>query len=525
MIEKVKNIRQISKKTSIINHQSSIIHYLCAQNERPRRLKCSQMLFNSLPFLLFFPVVCVVYYCIPGSWLRLRNLFLLAASYYFYMNWEPAYALLLLTSTVVTYASALGIAGCTVHSTSSARDRRKRKAWLVASLVLNLSLLVAFKYYNFLSSILVALMDCCGVSMEIPVSKLLLPVGISFYTFQALGYTIDVYRGTTSVERDVWTYALFVSFFPQLVAGPIERSNNLLPQFKQVHRPGYDDGMTGLRMMVWGYFLKLVVADRCGDYVNAVFNHLDMHNGGSYAVAALLFPFQIYGDFAGYSLIAIGAARILGFRLMENFRRPYLSCSVGEFWHRWHVSLSTWFKDYVYIPLGGNRVSRPRQYWNLMVTFVVSGLWHGANWTFLCWGALHGMLLCIEKAVKLPTLMQRAWWLGGQVSRLGRWLLTFVLVSLAWVFFRADTLADVCTIFKGIATRPGVPFIRVSAFMIIGVSLVVLLVDGLRRERQRPLRVTGPVRTVLLHVGLALMIAVITLFGVLDSSQFIYFQF
>jgi len=480
-------------------------------------LKCSQMLFNSLPFLLFFPVVCVVYYCIPGSWLRLRNLFLLAASYYFYMNWEPAYALLLLTSTVVTYASALGIAGCT--------EGRKRKAWLVASLVVNVSLLVAFKYYNFLSSIVVALMHCCGVSMVIPVSKLLLPVGISFYTFQALGYTIDVYRGTTAVERDVWTYALFVSFFPQLVAGPIERSNHLLPQFKRVHRPGYDDGMRGLRMMVWGYFLKLVVADRCGDYVNAVFNHLDMHNGGSYAVAALLFPFQIYGDFAGYSLIAIGAARILGFRLMENFRRPYLSCSVGEFWHRWHVSLSTWFKDYVYIPLGGNRVSRPRQYWNLMVTFVVSGLWHGANWTFLCWGALHGMLLCVEKAVRLPSLTRRARWPWGQVGRLGRWLLTFVLVCLAWVFFRADTLADVCTIFKGIATRRGVPFVRVSDFMIIGVSLVVLLVDGLRRERQCPLRVTGPVRTVLLHVGLALMIAVITLFGVLDSSQFIYFQF
>lgn len=478
------------------------------------------MLFNSLPFLLFFPVVCVLYYCIPSSSVRWRNLFLLAASYFFYMNWEPAYALLLLTSTAVTYAAARGIA----HYT----DGRKRKACLVVSLVVNLSLLVAFKYFNFLASNIEALMGWCGVSVEMPVSKLLLPVGISFYTFQALGYTIDVYRGTTPVERDFWTYALFVSFFPQLVAGPIERSNNLLPQFKQRHTLDYESGMAGLRMMVWGYFLKLVVADRCGTYVDAVFNHLDMHNGGSYLMASLLFPFQIYGDFAGYSLIAIGAARILGFRLMENFRRPYLSCSVGEFWHRWHISLSTWFKDYVYIPLGGNRVGRWRQYVNLMVTFVVSGLWHGANWTFLCWGALHGLLLCAEKAFQLKVWGQKSGvkGLGQGIGKAGRWLLTFVLVCLAWVFFRADTLADVGTVFKGIFTDWGMPFTRVSDFCIIGAGVLVMLVDGIRRERRvEPSGEPSGTVTVLLHVWIALMIAIICLFGVLDSSQFIYFQF
>lgn len=454
----------------------------------------------------------MVYYCIPGAQQRLRNLFLLVASYYFYMNWEPAYALLLLTSTVVTYLAALGIA----HY----EEKRKQKACMVASLVLNLLILFLFKYYNFLASNIETLMSFCGVNIDIPVSKWLLPVGISFYTFQALGYTIDVYRGTTKVERDFWTYALFVSFFPQLVAGPIERSKNLLSQFKQPHTFDYENGMKGLRMMVWGYFLKLVLADRCGTYVDAIFDHLNMHNGGSYLMASLLFPFQIYGDFAGYSLIAIGAARILGFRLIQNFRRPYLSCSVGEFWHRWHISLSTWFKDYVYIPMGGNRLGRHRQYINLMVTFVVSGLWHGANWTFLCWGALHGLLLCLEKAIGYGKQAPR-----NRLEMFGRWLFTFLLVCFAWIFFRANTLADMGLVMKGIFTNLGVPFTRVSDFCIIGACLLAMFIDAIRQECHYHLPWSNTVKAVLLHIGIALLIAIICLFGVLDSSQFIYFQF
>ena len=353
------------------------------------------MLFNSIAFLLFFPVVCLVFFLIPASRIRIKNLFLLIASYYFYMNWEPAYALLLLTSTIVTWTAAIGI--------SHFPDKRRKKICLVSSLVLNLSILFLFKYFNFLSSNIETALQACGLGIDIPEFNLLLPVGISFYTFQALGYSIDVYRGTTKAEHDFATYALFVSFFPQLVAGPIERSNNLLPQFKEQHRFDYETLMAGVRMMVWGYFMKLVLADRCGTYVDSIFNNVDMHNGGSYLLASLLFPFQIYGDFAGYSLIAIGVARVMGFRLMENFHRPYFACSVGEFWHRWHISLSTWFKDYVYIPLGGNRVKKSRQYFNLMVTFIVSGIWHGANWTFLCWGTLHGLLLCIEEICRCAT--------------------------------------------------------------------------------------------------------------------------
>lgn len=345
------------------------------------------MLFNSLHFLFFFPIVCIIYFLIPT--LKWRNLFLLCASYYFYMNWEPVYALLLLSSTFITYLAAIGI--------DKYKERRKRRMFLTGSLILNLGVLFLFKYYNFAAENIAILFDKLGLSIHIPEFQLLLPVGISFYIFQALGYSIDVYRGKTNVEKNFFTYALFVSFFPQLVAGPIERSTNLLQQFKHKLPFSYEKVMTGLRIMLWGYFLKLVLADRCGIYVDAIFNNVEHHNGGSYLIASFLFPFQIYGDFAGYSLTAIGAAKVMGFNLMENFRRPYFATTVTDFWHRWHISLSTWFKDYVYIPLGGNRVSKWRCYFNIMTTFIVSGIWHGANWTFIVWGTIHGLLQCIER--------------------------------------------------------------------------------------------------------------------------------
>lgn len=469
------------------------------------------MLFNSIAFLLFFPIVCVIYFSIPPQMIRARNLLLLIASYYFYMNWQPAYALLLLTSTFVTYIAALGI-GCF-------EDRRKKKICLVSSLVLNLAILFLFKYYNFLSSNISMGLEACGLKIDIPEFGLILPVGISFYTFQALGYSIDVYRGTTKVERDFATYALFVSFFPQLVAGPIERSNNLLPQFKQQHRFDYEAVLSGVKLMVWGYFMKLALADRCGIYVDAIFNNVDKHNGGSYLVASLLFPFQIYGDFAGYSLIAIGVARVMGFRLMENFRRPYFATSVGEFWHRWHISLSTWFKDYVYIPLGGNRVGRLRNYFNLLVTFVISGIWHGANWTFFLWGTLHGILLCIEKALGI----------GKQkftgINKFFHWAVTFVLVCLAWILFRANNLSDAMMVIKGIFTNPGVPKPEYANFIAIGMAMTILLIKEFADEYKWPVRVADSKSWIVRHVYLVMMIAYIILFGVLGGDQFIYFQF
>ena len=469
------------------------------------------MLFNSIAFLLFFPILCALYFCIPASQLRLRNLLLLVASYYFYMNWDPVYALLLLTSTVITYLAALGI--------GYFKEKRKKKICLVSSLVLNLAILFLFKYFNFLAMNIETALQASGLAVNMPKFALLLPVGISFYTFQALGYSIDVYRGTVKIERDFPTYALFVSFFPQLVAGPIERSQNLLPQFKQQHRFDYDAVMSGVKLMVWGYFMKLVLADRCGIYVDTIFNNVDKHNGGSYLVATLLFPFQIYGDFAGYSLIAIGVARVLGFRLMENFHRPYFACTIGEFWHRWHISLSTWFKDYVYIPLGGNRVGKLRNYFNLLITFVVSGIWHGANWTFLCWGTIHGILLCIEKAFGIS----KQKYTGAKKSF--HWAATFVLVCFAWILFRANNLSDAVSVVTGIFTNLGTPKPEYANFMAIGLAMTVLLTKEFADEFNWKIRVADSKSWLVRHIYLIIMIAYIILFGVLGGDQFIYFQF
>ena len=427
------------------------------------------------------------------------------------MNWDPAYALLLLTSTVITYLAALGI--------GYFKEKRKKKICLVSSLVLNLAILFLFKYFNFLAMNIETALQASGFAVNMPKFALLLPVGISFYTFQALGYSIDVYRGTVKIERDFPTYALFVSFFPQLVAGPIERSQNLLPQFKQQHRFDYDAVMSGVKLMVWGYFMKLVLADRCGIYVDTIFNNVDKHNGGSYLVASLLFPFQIYGDFAGYSLIAIGVARVLGFRLMENFHRPYFACTIGEFWHRWHISLSTWFKDYVYIPLGGNRVGKLRNYFNLLITFVVSGIWHGANWTFLCWGTIHGILLCVEKAFGIS----KQKYTGAKKSF--HWAATFVLVCFAWILFRANNLSDAVSVVTGIFTNLGTPKPEYANFMAIGLAMTVLLTKEFADEFNWKIRVADSKSWLVRHIYLIIMIAYIILFGVLGGDQFIYFQF
>lgn len=472
------------------------------------------MLFNSIPFLLFFPTVCLLYYSIPSNLPKARNILLLAASYYFYMNWEPAYALLLLASTVITYLAALGI--------SRHEDKRKKKFFLVFSLVLNLAMLFLFKYYNFAATNINTLLQTSGLAISLPNFGLLLPVGVSFYIFQALGYSIDVYRGTTMAERDFPTYALFVSFFPQLVAGPIERSSNLLPQFKKEHHFNYDAIMSGIKLMVWGYFMKLAVSDRCGMYVDAVFNNVDKHNGGAYILASFLFSFQIYGDFAGYSLIAIGAAKIMGFKLMENFHRPYFSCSVGDFWHRWHISLSTWLKDYVYIPLGGNRVGRWRNYFNLLITFFISGIWHGSNWTFFCWGALHGMFLCVEKALGINHRKYTG------ANMIFHWAITFILVSFAWILFRANNISDAIMVIKGIFTNFGIPNISFSMFTEITLAIfaigVLCLKDFAEELSWKPMaRLKQSSFAVCFYI--ITMIAFVMLFGVLDGGQFIYFQF
>lgn len=471
------------------------------------------MLFNSLIFLVFFPVVTIGFFLLPHKY---RWIFLLAASYYFYMNWKPVYALLISFSTLITW-------GCGILVESS-KNVSQKKTWLTISLIINFGILFVFKYFNFINESVFELLSFLHLRWEVPNLDLLLPVGISFYTFQAVGYTIDVYRGDIKAEKHLGIYALFVSFFPQLVAGPIERAKNLLPQFREKKDFLLQNLSSGIKLVIWGYFLKLVLADQLAMYVNAVYNNVEHHSGSSLALASFFFAFQIYGDFAGYSLIAIGTARIMGFRLMTNFNRPYFATNIGTFWSRWHISLSTWFKDYLYIPLGGNRVSKGRNYFNLFITFFISGIWHGANFTFMIWGALHGFYLVVEKYLGLAKEKEK--------SSLGirnglKILFTFILVNFAWIFFRANSLSDAWVIISKIFTEINTPlFTRWEVFAGATIALIIFFVKEISEEFL-PQKFSFPDNS-LTWVRLSaytLLISVIILFGVFDASSFIYFQF
>lgn len=471
------------------------------------------MLFNSFAFLIFFPIVCILYYAIPT--VKYKNMFLLLASYYFYMNWKPIYAVLILTSTVLTYV-------CGLLVEKYANNHRKQKTALTISLLLNFGILFVFKYFNFINDSIFSLFTNLGIHWTIPNLDILLPVGISFYTFQAVGYSIDVYRGTIKAERNFTTYALFVSFFPQLVAGPIERASNLLPQFYMKHPFDADNVAEGIKQMIWGYFMKLCVADVLSAYVDAVYNNVANHNGISMLLATILFAFQIYCDFAGYSNIAIGAARIMGFRLMENFRQPYLSSSIKEFWKRWHISLSTWFMDYVYIPLGGNRVKLSRHLINLMITFLVSGLWHGANWTFLFWGALHGAYLVAETLFRKirPDNKDRS-----GISKLFGTAVCFGLVCFAWIFFRANTIGDAFIIVHKIFTNVGEVFVDQEVFIYGFAALSILIFKDITSALQLNFHLLHSKHGVISIVSVIFLITYIMLFGALSAGSFIYFQF
>ena len=492
------------------------------------------MLFNSLHFMAFFPLVVGAYYALPH---RHRWALLLAASYYFYMCWKAEYAVLILVSTAIDYVASVRMAA---HS-----ERRKRRGWLGLSLASNLGILFAFKYFNFFSESVRATLLRFDVFVDVPAFDVLLPVGISFYTFQTLSYTIDVYRGQLEPERNFGRFAVYVAFFPQLVAGPIERASRLLPQFREEHRFDYGRLMSGLELMAWGFFKKVVIADRLSVYVNQVYNHPGDYPGLPSIVATYLFAFQIYCDFSGYSDIAIGSARVMGFDLMKNFERPYLSRSISEFWRRWHISLSTWFRDYLYIPLGGNRTSKSRWYANVLIVFVVSGLWHGANWTFVVWGALHGVYLVA--ALVTAQLRRRVVSAMGLRPRWHRALqvgITFHLVLLSWVFFRANSVSDAFTLLGSAWAGLGGQLAALLAFDFGEVTQDVVYAVGLGRpefalsvgligllvvkewleEHGRP--VVSPERAQLMRLAWADMLVVAILFlGVFGEQAFIYFQF
>lgn len=475
------------------------------------------MLFNSLQFVLFFITILVLYFALPY---RYRWILLLLASYYFYMCWNAKYIILIIISTLIDYFASLRMAALS--------ERRQRRKYLLLSIFSNLGLLFTFKYFNFFSRSFYDLFQAIGLHVPTPVLNVLLPVGISFYTFQTLSYTIDVYRGKIPAEKHLGIFALYVSFFPQLVAGPIERASNLLPQFQR--KNDFDDSRTvsGLRLMLWGLFKKIVVADRLALYVDAVYNNVDFHGGLTFAVATYFFAFQIYCDFSGYSDIAIGAARILGYDLMKNFDRPYFSRTVPEFWRRWHISLSTWFKDYLYIPLGGNRVKTRRLYLNLFLVFFVSGIWHGANWTFLFWGALHGLYIVISRLTlsARDQLVQRLN-ISPWIVQTFRTLITFHLVWFSWIYFRAQSLGQANQIVAKIFARPwGDLFVSAPDQMVYAVlALVILLGVELYLEKFRLAIIFNRFPVAIRWTAYAVICIVLLLMGVFNGSQFIYFQF
>ncbi len=497
------------------------------------------MEFNSINFMIFFPVVLALYFVIPKA---LRQIWLLAASYYFYMSWNARYALLIAASTLITYVSGIAIE----RYRDSGRTGR-RLTVLFSCLGINLGILLFFKYGNFLIASLDRGVELLHIGSVDQRFYFLLPVGISFYTFQALGYTIDVYRGDVRAETNLIRYALFVSFFPQLVAGPIERSKNLLSQMQNIAEIKLWNARrvtSGTILMIWGFFVKMVIADRAAVLVNTVFDNYHMYGSTELVLAAVFFALQIYCDFGSYSLIAIGAAKIMGFELMENFNTPYFACSIRDFWSRWHISLSTWFRDYLYIPLGGNRRGRARKAANIMIVFLASGLWHGADWSYVVWGGIHGAYQVIgdylasfrEKCIRKLRVNTACFsWKFLQTT------VTFILVVFAWIFFRADSIGDALQYIRRIWVRP-TPWVLFNGEIftlgldrpemnILLVSICMLgLVDLVRYRKKMTLDVFLMQQNLWFRggimIGLVVLIFVCGKYGVgFDPQQFIYFQF
>ena len=484
------------------------------------------MLFNSFHFLVFFVLVTTLYFALNGKY---RWALLLIASCYFYMVFVPVYILILGVTIVVDFFAGIWI---------ERAQGRKRKIFLMYSLLANIGVLAVFKYYNFLNENLTGFLGAFNVQNHVPYLDIILPIGLSFHTFQAMSYTIEVYRGNQKAERHFGIYSLYVMFYPQLVAGPIERPQNLLSQFHCTHNFDYQKVTSGIRLIAWGLVKKSVVADRLSVLVDYVFEKPESHNGFTLWVGAIFFTFQIYCDFSGYSDMAIGAARVMGFDLMINFKTPYFSKSISEFWKRWHISLSTWFKDYLYIPLGGNRVKSSRVYLNLLIVFLVSGLWHGANWTYVIWGAIHGFYLVFslwtseirKKAVNRMKVLN---------SSLLNISLTIFLVVVAWVFFRAETPFKAYNYLRGMflgwgdvarAIMNGNSFfeymgVTPKELWLSGLFIVLLyMVEWLNDNfplLELFMKLPVPIRWSLYYA----LIAIIIHFGVFEDRQFIYFQF
>lgn len=485
------------------------------------------MLFNSIQFVVFLPVVFLLYWFVFDRLIRkskrqlqLQNAFIVVASYVFYGWWDWRFLILIAITSFCSWGSGLLI------GKSSSKNRAK--AWMWLNVILNLCILALFKYYDFFVAEFAQLFR---ISTERLLLKVILPVGISFYTFQALSYSIDVYRGKIEPTKDIVAFFAFISFFPQLVAGPIERATNLLPQFLKKREFEYDTAVDGMRQILWGLFKKIVVADSCAVYVDQVFSTYTEQTGSTLLVAAVLFTFQIYGDFSGYSDIAIGTAKLFGIKLMRNFNVPYFSRDIAEFWRRWHISLTTWFRDYLYIPLGGSRVSKAKVIRNTFIIFLVSGFWHGANWTFIVWGVYHALLFLplilmgknrkntdlVAEGRNLPTIKES-----------GQMFLTFVLVVLGWIIFRAKSIGEAWGYFRGLFSKSlfSMPWLKnKETYLVILVGiLVMLIVEWINRGKQHGLVLTPKMPAVLRYLIYIILAVVIIRFSGTPSA-FIYFAF
>lgn len=476
------------------------------------------MIFNSIPFLIFLPIVFILYWFVFKK-LNSQNILLLIASYFFYGWWDYRFLMLIAGSTLADYFIALAI---------DKKDSKKcRKGLLLCSIGCNLLLLGYFKYLNFFIESFIEISNSIGLSSNYSSLQIILPVGISFYTFQTLSYTIDVYRREIQPTSNFVIFATYVSFFPQLVAGPIERAKNLLPQFINPRKFDFHQAKSGIQLIIWGLFQKVVIADNCATFVNTIFDSYERLNSLSLILGAFYFAFQIYGDFAGYSNIAIGTARLFGFDLMRNFNYPYFSKNIGEYWRRWHISLSTWFRDYLYIPLGGSRGSKFQQIRNVFIIFIVSGFWHGANWTFIAWGGLHALFF-------IPILLKRSTSRSFQnkqkeenplsfrgIIQIG---LTFFLTCIAWVFFRSATITDSVNYLKRIVTdqRFNFEYLSIERYNIEMTLLVFFLILTEWRNRSKEHPLNGKYE----FSKMVVLIICILIFGVFSNhSTFIYFQF
>lgn len=478
------------------------------------------MLFNSLDFAIFLPLVFVLYWFVFDKGLKIQNLLLLGASYVFYGWWDWRFLSLIVFSSFIDYSVGIGL--------SLTEKKTKRKILLLLSILVNLGFLGVFKYYNFFLDSLVNVFYILGNPINARSLNIILPVGISFYTFQTLSYSIDVYKRRLEPTKDIIAFFAFVSFFPQLVAGPIERASNLLPQFYCKRKFNYSKAVDGMSQILWGLLKKMVIADNAAEIVNQIFNNYQELPGSTLLLGSIFFAIQIYGDFSGYSDIAIGTSRLFGFNLMQNFAFPYFSRDIGEFWRRWHISLSTWFRDYIYIPLGGSRVNTWRKIRNIFIIFIVSGLWHGANWTFVIWGFLNAlyfiplMLFDLNRANVDGISEGRIF---PSLKEFSQILITFFLTTIAWVFFRSESIFQSLFILNKIFSNSLMSFPNDIPNKFVLIVICFFLVEWIQRKKKHPLEFDSIRMPKLVRVGIYYLIIFIIIWKTGNHQDFIYFQF